>query len=127
MSQFSLIAIKKISDRSINSTKKRIAEEVTSIGGYVWITEGREIENYVDADSYKAALRDLNLSAPADFDDPYCDRCVVSDEDEKQAEIHKLRLARAAVQHPMSLNVLNLNSQISELVGFIRAASRKNI
>lgn len=31
----------------INSTKKRIIAEVQSVSGYVWITEGKEIENYL--------------------------------------------------------------------------------
>ncbi len=32
---------------SINSTKRRIRDEIKYIGGFVWITEGREIENYI--------------------------------------------------------------------------------
>ncbi|WP_158512735.1 ATP-dependent nuclease [Sphingobium sp. SYK-6] len=31
----------------INGTKLRIKEELERIGGFVWITEGREVENYI--------------------------------------------------------------------------------
>lgn len=32
---------------NINDTKRRILEEVTSVGGIAWITDGREVENYI--------------------------------------------------------------------------------
>ncbi len=31
----------------INATKRRIISEAESVGGYVWITDGKEIENYL--------------------------------------------------------------------------------
>lgn len=31
----------------INDTKKRIKDEIASVKGFVWVTEGREIENYM--------------------------------------------------------------------------------
>ena len=31
----------------INDTKKRIKEEIASVNGFVWVTEGREVENYM--------------------------------------------------------------------------------
>lgn len=37
----------------INSTKNRIKKEVEDIGGLVWITEGREVENYVKPSVYQ--------------------------------------------------------------------------
>lgn len=37
----------------INSTKKRVCEQMSEIGSFVWITEGREIENYI----HKSLLR----------------------------------------------------------------------
>jgi putative ATP-dependent endonuclease of OLD family len=37
---------KKLNTDSINATKSRVCEEVTSAGGLAWVTAGREIENY---------------------------------------------------------------------------------
>lgn len=45
----------------LNETKKRIKDEVTKIGGYVWITAGREVENYTPIDVF---ARVCNAQAP---------------------------------------------------------------
>ena len=38
---------KRNSKDSINTTKKRIKEEFENNGSIIWVTEGREIENYL--------------------------------------------------------------------------------
>lgn len=38
----------------INATKRRIIEEARSVGGYVWVTEGKEIENYLSENVLEA-------------------------------------------------------------------------
>lgn len=43
----------------LNGTKMRLKDELDAIGGYVWITEGREVENYV---SKAVLMRAANLS-----------------------------------------------------------------
>jgi hypothetical protein len=40
----------------INSTKDRICTEVSAIGGLPWVTEGREIENYIPSEALAACL-----------------------------------------------------------------------
>lgn len=44
---------KKYNNAPINRTKKRIKEEAEKKGAYVWITKGREIENYIPSDLIK--------------------------------------------------------------------------
>ena len=39
---------------SINSTKKRISEEIERLEGFCWITEGKEIENYIPKSSIES-------------------------------------------------------------------------
>lgn len=43
----------------IRGTKKRIEDEIRKVGGFFWITHGREIENYYDFRSREAALRSV--------------------------------------------------------------------
>jgi energy-coupling factor transporter ATP-binding protein EcfA2 len=38
---------KNTEDDEINDTKKRIVKEISSLGGYAWVTIGKEIENYI--------------------------------------------------------------------------------
>lgn len=40
----------------INPTKKRLREEFDKGPGFAWITEGREVENYLDEDLVEAAV-----------------------------------------------------------------------
>ena len=44
-------------DDEIRDTKKRIKEEFESKGMYVWVTKGKEIENYLKADDIVASLK----------------------------------------------------------------------
>ena len=36
----------------INATKTRVKSEIERIGGYAWVTDGREIENYISAATF---------------------------------------------------------------------------
>jgi putative ATP-dependent endonuclease of OLD family len=38
---------KRTEDSEINATKKRVCQEIENVGGYAWVTDGREIENYL--------------------------------------------------------------------------------
>lgn len=40
----------------INDTKCRIRDEVKRVGGFVWITEGKEIENYISIETLRQFL-----------------------------------------------------------------------
>ena len=56
---------------ALNSTKKRIIEEIAEIGGVSWVTAGREIENCVPFDCWKAWAAGKNITLntkPQQFD-----------------------------------------------------------
>lgn len=38
---------RKVSGQSVNASKQRMVREVGKVGGVAWITDGREIENYI--------------------------------------------------------------------------------
>src|SRR5205823_4597753 len=40
----------------INATKARVKAELEGIGAFVWVTEGREVENYVPRDVFERAI-----------------------------------------------------------------------
>jgi putative ATP-dependent endonuclease of the OLD family len=47
---------KKNNDTAINSTKQRLLNEFTKMNSYVWITGGKEIENYLSAEVIAASF-----------------------------------------------------------------------
>jgi putative ATP-dependent endonuclease of the OLD family len=53
---------------SINATKKRIIKEIEDIDGFVWITQGKEIENYI----HPRLIKRIS-GVQIDEDDPYVD------------------------------------------------------
>jgi hypothetical protein len=42
---------------AINTTKQRIIKEIESVGGFSWVTKGKEIENYIPAVVVKSVLQ----------------------------------------------------------------------
>lgn len=56
-------------DDPINATKKRIADEIKQMGGTVWITEGKEVENYIPPDVMGKYFGKSNLPSLDKFED----------------------------------------------------------
>lgn len=52
----------------LNDTKKRIIKEIKPVNGYVWVTKGREIENYIPNESLKTFLDLKSLPAVSQFE-----------------------------------------------------------
>ena len=50
-------------EASVNDTKLRIQDESEEGPGFAWITHGREIENYVDAEILAAAVKAVHPDA----------------------------------------------------------------
>lgn len=51
----------------INDTKKRVREECKKAGIYCWITDGREIENYLPAETILTAFREIAGEPKGEF------------------------------------------------------------
>lgn len=61
---------KREESNQINDTKKRIKIEIEKVGGFCWITEGKEVENYIPKSaitSYYDMEIDANVGAFEDF------------------------------------------------------------
>jgi len=43
---------------NLNDTKRRLKSEIDDIGGFAWVTEGREVENYIRASVFKQIEKD---------------------------------------------------------------------
>lgn len=55
----------------INETKKRLKNELEKIGGFVWVTEGKEVENYIPINVY-ANLVGTSTPTVSQYDDIVC-------------------------------------------------------
>lgn len=110
----------------------RLKEEIESFGGYVWITHGREVENYVDGVKLQAALKSIHsrtYAAPGKFGPfdhsfyfyKFSDKKSGAKELSKAGD--KVGAAALICDEPANLDRLDLRQRISELVAAIRRAN----
>lgn len=127
------VAVVMDSDRTasrgrVNSTKKRIVEELKT-DGFAWLTAGREIENYLPPALSSDAIRAIvgtdisQLGGVGQYDKTY----IYIDKKGNERSVDKVKLARQMVSSRADLGVLDLRKRIEELVTFIRRASEHRI
>jgi hypothetical protein len=108
----------------INATKKRLSDEFGK-DGFVWLTEGREIENYVSLDLLTNAIKQVHpestVTGPVD---KYGDALSFVLKNGKVGKPDKVEIARAAASAdgPV-LDVLDLHKKINEMAKFIAGAN----
>ena len=119
--------------KRLNQTKLRIQREFETSTGFVWVTMGREIENYVPKDLLKEAIhachRDVaSLPAFGQFAKVIRYTGELQTRAEKKAKrtrkgIDKLKVAHYVASHDAHLSVLDLRKNVEALVAFIRRAN----
>ena len=56
---------KKTGDTRSKLHKERLLKEVDDIGGYAWVTDGKEVENYIPVAAFRTMFTDDSLTGPA--------------------------------------------------------------
>lgn len=107
----------------INSTKQRVIAELAQHGGIGWVTDGREIENYIEKEQMTVALKEVYPSRfqrrlrSGQFEHvlPF-----VRVDGTTLKDVDKVAVARAVCRQPANLAVLDLRARIEEVVAMIR-------
>ncbi|WP_238592648.1 hypothetical protein, partial [Comamonas testosteroni] len=115
------------SSDSINKTKNRIIDEAEETG-VAWVTEGREIENYIAPEVMETALSTvysstyLKRTKKGVFDHvlPFTRK-----DGTKLEKVDKVAVAKQVCSQPADLSVLGLEAHINRLVEMIRNANKK--
>ena len=100
----------------IRETKRRIKEEFESNNMYVWITEGKEIENYLRAKDINALYADATLEQVESFQ-PFKD--YISSTEPNFAN-QKVAFAQKIVFGPDSLKIMDLEKRIDDIAEIIK-------
>lgn len=123
------------SDRSkpgdaINATKTRLCAEFSSGDGMAWVTDGREIENYVEFSQLQTAVQavhskgyDRASSAGGAFDRTLSYMANKADGTQAEVTADKVKVAKVIAGQPANLDVLDLKARVVELVAMIRKAN----
>lgn len=111
------------SGRQMNATKLRVRSEFDNGPGFAWITDGREIENYVPPSLVLKAIQTfradaIKLTSVGRYDQIYRfkGRNGVESAD-------KVKLAHAIASHPADLSDAGLRKQVKSLATFIASAN----
>lgn len=97
---------------NINQTKTRVRDEILRQGGLCWITEGREIENYLPSKVIEALSSQDGVSTPTTKREQVLD----------PEKVRKNDFARQAIAIDSDEWPLDLKERVTELVEAIRAA-----
>ncbi|MGG3119189.1 AAA family ATPase [Priestia megaterium] len=108
---------------SINDTKKRVRKEFSNIKEFTWVTECREIENYISSQDLKRAIekthgKDITFPKFGKFE-----KVTKYYKDGVEKSIDKVEVARVLCEKELKLSKYNLEYQISSLVENIRKAN----
>jgi putative ATP-dependent endonuclease of the OLD family len=109
--------------RDLNDTKKRLDQEVRAIGGFSWITAGKEIENYIPVSALERLFSKSGLPKLdkwADFGD-YVDENIKAG-DGQRFERRKVVFAEQVSEHLTKADLaltLDLEERIREMVAKI--------
>ncbi len=116
----------KESDESpTNATKNRICHEIGN-DGVAWITDGREIENYIEPELMTDAIRLVygdrfkKRKKTGKFDNvlPF-----ISIDGKDVKKVDKIAVAKAVCEQPVNLSVFDLQEKIMKIVSMIQRAN----
>lgn len=111
---------------------QRLRDEMSNGSGLVWITAGREMENYVDAKKLQAALKELHpriyrgACKTGQYDHAfyfYRDNSKKKGERETCKDGDKVGAANLICQVNADLDILDLRERMQEIVLMIRQAN----
>ena len=119
---------RKKSAEHINKTKKRIQGEFENNNQFVWVTAGKEIENYLPEYLYKSALNDIHANAETiptygRYQDLTEYWIKPNKSDTTQRNIDKLKVSHYIEKKDADFSILDLKIKIKELSEFIKSAN----
>lgn len=105
----------------INATKTRLRDEFDSGPGHAWVTEGREIENYLDASLLTKTINTVHPSAiVATSLEKYDNTLTIKNRSGENIQASKVKVANAIVESGApNMSCHDLAKQVSKLVAFI--------
>lgn len=114
------------SEARLNPTKERLKSQFEGDGhGFCWITEGREIENYVSADVMRAAVHKIDPQVVEHLRIEKFERVLPISIKNKTCKHDKIRVAREVAKSNLDskMGTLDLKKRIQELRAFIRSCN----
>ena len=106
----------------ISATKKRLKDEFNSGSGFAWVTQGREVENYLDNDKVEESVIVVHPSVSHLKEKGQWTNLLkyVKSRSAKEITANKVKVARHYIENNTpDLSVFDLNERIEQLCAFI--------
>ncbi|CAK2594415.1 putative ATP-dependent endonuclease of the OLD family [Vibrio crassostreae] len=116
----------------INDTKKRLRDEFNMGPGFAWVTEGREVENYLDEDKLEDTVTAVHpksaikLRAKGKWENllEFTHKTVSKNKAKPYPTASKVKVANHYTDnYPADLTKLDLNKRLNQLVTFIKKSN----
>ena len=115
----------------LSSTKKRLQDEFSNENGFAWVTQGREIENYLDPDHLEAAIKQIHptahrINTKGNFRNllEYYKKDTLSSQ---KKVANKVKIAEwYTANHAPNYAFLDLENRIDKLIKFILNSNGKS-
>lgn len=115
--------------KQINSTKRRVKREFDDGPGFAWITQGREIENYLDVGKVKNAINKVSpkaelISSFGTYDNYLSIETGGEKKQASKVEVAKQYVASNTLHSAEDIeNTLDLKTELNRLISFIRESN----
>lgn len=107
-------------EASLSSTKQRLEKEFNKGSGFAWVTQGREIENYLDENNLAQSISEVHPYSKGLVSSGQWGNLLKYTNGTKEIVANKVKVARHYTEHyPPNLSVLDLKEKISQLSEFI--------
>lgn len=116
---------KSVAQSHLNKTKKRLKEEFDKGPGFSWVTEGREIENYLSEEQIKLGIKDAAPNCTFNSSFGKYDNCLkIKGERGADTQASKTDVAHSITQKcEPNLEIFDLKKQINKLILFIKESN----
>jgi len=109
----------------INTTKQRLRKEFDLGPGHAWITDGREIENYIPQDQLREAISSVskNSTILSGFD-KYDNCLAIKSKNGREGQASKVEVARYVIKHfDPNFEIHDLKTQLNKILTFIETSN----
>ncbi len=108
----------------INATKERVRKELDDGDGFAWLTDGREVENYVPLEWTMEAVQEIHNAEALPVESQQFDKRLQRHTTSgKQVTADKIKIAKWVTTKEARLDILDLETQIKRTVEFIRESN----
>ena len=114
---------KESQEDTINATKQRIVNELKDPPGFAWVTDGREIENYIPPDLLSQCVEKVRKGYGDKVDKGKFNHALPLVSNTPPKRVDKLKVAREVASRDADLAVHDLKDQMTRLIDFIRKAN----